>query len=153
MANQQKLSAQDIHNMSVQYQQMQYQAEAVSQQINLIGYSIEECNRALNAISELEGIPAEHEILVPIGYGTNVKAKLTKPENVIVEVGAQISVEKKLDDARKTLQTRKEELAKYLQNMQKNLNEIVTRMKDIETVVARASAEKKKPQQQPMQGS
>lgn len=149
-----KLTEQDIQNIAVQHQQMQYQVEGLMQQVNMVTYSIEENQRAINSIGELEGIEEGHEILVPIGSNTNVRANLIKPEAVIMGIGAGISIEKKLDDAKFSLEKQKEELTKYQQNLQKTVNDLVSRMKEMEAVVAAAAKQlKETKQQQPMQGS
>jgi prefoldin alpha subunit len=145
-----KLSEQDIQKIASQHQQMQYQAEAIMQQVNLVGNSINECQNAINSLTEIEDIEKGHEILVPIGSGTNIRASLIKPESVIIEVGAGISIEKKVDDAKKYLNTRKAELSKYQQNLEKSLNEVIKKMKEIESVVTAAVSQQKA---QPMQGS
>ena len=152
MESDQTLSEQDIQQIAVQHQQMQHQAEGLMQQVNLVGGSINECQQAINSITEFENVEDGHEILIPIGSGTCIRANLVTPDSVIIEVGAGISVEKKLDEAKGNLKNRKEELIKYQQNLQNNLNELMSKMKEMESVVAAAmSKQQKRPQ--PMQGS
>lgn len=152
MVSNKKLSEKDIQNIAMQHQQMQYQAEAISNQINLVAASIGENQLAINSITEFENVEEGHEVLVPIGSGTNVRANLVKPDSVIIEVGVGISVEKNLDEAKKSLENRKDELTEYQQNLQKNLNELVNKMKEMEAVVA-AAVGKQQTQPKPMQGS
>jgi len=149
LASNKKLTEQDIRNIAMQHQQMQYQAEGLMQQVNMVGLSIDESYSAINSIKELEGIEDGHEIMVPIGSNTNVRANLVKPDGVIIEIGAGISIEKKLEDAKKSLEKQNNELTQYQQNLQKTLNEMISKMKEMEAVVKAATEQ----QAQPMQGS
>jgi len=149
LASNKKLTEQDIRNIAMQHQQMQYQAEGLMQQVNMVGLSIDESYSAINSIKELEGMEDGHEIMVPIGSNTNVRANLVKPDGVIIEIGAGISIEKKLEDAKKSLEKQNNELTQYQQNLQKTLNEMISKMKEMEAVVKAATEQ----QAQPMQGS
>lgn len=138
MSSNKNLSNEDIQKLSTQFQQLQYQADALSQQLNMVSASIAESNKAFNSIEGFEGVEDGHEIMIPIGMGTNIMAKLSKPDTVIMEIGAGISMEKDLDDAKKSLEIKKEELTKFHQNTQNNLNQILTKMQEIESVVTTA---------------
>lgn len=154
MASGNKLTEKDIQNIAMQHQQMQYQAEGLMQQVNMVGMSIDESKRAINSINELEGMEDGHEILVPIGSNTNVRANLVKPDGVIIEIGAGISMEKKLEDAKVSLEKQNKELTQYQQNLQESLNQIISKMKEMEAVVQTATQQKQQTQtRQPMQGS
>ena len=135
MSSDQKLSNEDIQKLSTQFQQLQYQSDALTQQLNMVGASIAESEKAINTIAGFEGVEDGHEILIPIGMGTNIIAKLSKPDTVIMQIGAGISTEKDLDNAKKSLEIRKEELTKFHETTQGNLNQIVTKMQEIESVV------------------
>ena len=138
MASNQELSNEDIQKLSTQFQQLQYQADALTQQLNMVSNSMAESEKAINTIAGFEGVQDGHEILIPIGMGTNIMAKLSKPDTVIMEIGAGISTEKYLDDAKKSLEIQKEELTKFHQTTQNNLNQIVAKMHEIESVVTAA---------------
>lgn len=138
MSSNQKLSNEDIQKFSSQFQQLQYQADALSQQLNMVSASLAESEKAINTIAGFEGVEDGHEILIPIGSGTNIMAKLSKPDTVIMEIGAGISMENNMDNAKKSLEIQKEELTKFHQTTQNNLDQIVTKMHEIESVVATA---------------
>jgi prefoldin alpha subunit len=147
-----KLSEEDIKRMAVQHQQMQYQAEAIAQQINMVEISIADSEKAINTLTELEGVDEGHDILIPIGLGANIRANLTRTDNVIIEIGAGISVEKKLVEAKQSLTTRKTELTKYHQNIKNSFDELVKKMKEIEAVVSSVAGQQQT-QQKPVQSS
>ena len=138
MSSSQELSNEDIQKMSSQFQQLQYQADALSQQLNMVSASLADTEKALNTIAGFEGVEDEHEILIPIGMGTNIMAKISKPDTVIMEIGAGISMEKDMDNAKKSLDIRKEELTKFHQTIETNQDQIATKMHEIESVVTTA---------------
>jgi len=104
LSSNKQLSSEDIQKMSTQFQQLQYQADALSQQLDMVSASIAESDKAINTIAGFEGVEDGHEILIPIGLGTNIMAKLSKPDYVIMEIGAGISMEKDMDNAKKSLE-------------------------------------------------
>ncbi|MCL7413022.1 MAG: prefoldin subunit alpha [ANME-2 cluster archaeon] len=153
MASHKPLSEQDIQNMAVQHQQMQYQAESAVQQLNFVGDSINDVTKAINTLTEFEGVNDGHEVFLPIGAGVNVKANLVTPENVVIQVGAGISVEKNIAQAKTMLDDRREELTKYQGSIQNSLNELTNRMKEIETVLNSVARQQKAETTSSMQGS
>ncbi len=153
MASPKPLSEQDVQNMAAQHQQMQYQAESATQQLNFVNDSIDDVIKAINTLTEFEGAKDGHEIFIPIGAGVNVKANLVMPENVVIQVGAGISVEKNIADAKAMLDSRKDELDKYQENIQNSLSELTNRMKEIEAVLNSIVSQQQASQVPPMQGS
>jgi len=151
LTSDQNLSEEDIQKMAVSHQQMEYQAKAISQQINLVKESINDCDKAIYTIIGLEGIKEEHEMLVPIGSGANIMARINKADKVIIEIGAGISVEKNSDEAKQSLMVRKEELAKFHEKLQTDLNELVDKIKEIEAIVSSLSEKRKQQSQEPEQ--
>ena len=138
MSSNKELSKEDIQKLSNQFQQLQYQADALSEQLNMVSASLADSGKAINTIIGFEGVEDGHEILIPIGMGTNIMAKLSKPDTVIMEIGAGISLEKDLENAKKSLEIQKEELTKFHQTTQNNMNQILTKMQEIESVVTTA---------------
>jgi len=55
---------------------------------------------------------------VPIGFGSFVKANLVNTDTIVVGVGAGVSVEKNIDDAKSFLEKRKDELTKYQEQLE-----------------------------------
>jgi len=79
----------------------------------------------------LDGISAEKEnaeLLVPIGGNTYVKAKIADTNKIIVGVGAGVSVEKTLPDAKVTLKERLDELEKTMNAAQQQFSQVAERI-------------------------
>ena len=79
----------------------------------------------------LDGIEKEKEnaeLLVPIGGSAYVKAKLADTNTVIVGMGAGVSVEKPLAEAKATLKERLDELEKTMNAAQQQFTQVAERI-------------------------
>jgi len=144
--SEEKLTPQQVQALSEKFQQFQYQAESIAQQLNVLQITIRDLETALITITALKDEPAGKETLVPIGFGSFVNATLTNPEKVVIGIGAGVSVEKKIDEAKALLEKRKGELTKYQEQMNSTLEKLGSEMQNIQKI-----AQKHQQTQQPMQ--
>lgn len=75
----------------------------------------------------LEGVEKEKEhseLLVPIGGNSYIRAKLENPDKIIVGMGAGVSVEKTLPEAKEIVRSRRENLEKSRLSLQQQLNQV-----------------------------
>jgi prefoldin alpha subunit len=143
--SEEKLTPQQIQALSERFQQFQYQAESIAQQLNVLQITIRDLETALATITALKDEPAGKETLVPIGFGSFVNATLTNTDKVVIGIGAGVSVEKKIDDAKALLEKRKVELTKYQEQMNSTLEKITSEMQTIQKI-----AQKHQQTQQPL---
>jgi len=129
------LTQQQLQELAGRHQQNQYQAEAIGQQINMLKLTIKDLETALTTITALKDEPAGKETLVPIGFGSFVNATLTNTDKVVIGVGAGVSVEKKIEDAKIFLEKRKEELTKYFEQLNNAFGKLAEEMQNIERTV------------------
>lgn len=129
------LTQQQLAELSEKHQVYQYQAEALAQQINMVKLTIKDVETALTTIAALKDEPAGKETLVPIGFGSFVKATLSSPDKVVVGIGAGVSVEKNIDDAKTFLEKRKDELTKYLEQLNSTIAKLAQELQNIQKLV------------------
>ncbi len=129
------LSQQQLAELSEKHQVYQYQAEAISQQINMVKLTIKDVETALTTIIALKDETAGKETLVPIGFGSFVKATLPDPGKVVVGIGSGVSVEKKTDDAKAFLENRKDELTKYHEQLNNSIAKLAQELQNIQKLV------------------
>lgn len=132
--SEEKLNQQQIQALSDRFQQFQYQAESIAQQLNVLQITIRDLETALITITALKDEPAGKETLVPIGFGSFVNATLTNTDKVVIGIGAGVSVEKKIADAKALLEKRKGELIKYQEQMNSTLEKITSEMQNIQKI-------------------
>ena len=139
------LNQQQLAELSEKHQVYQYQAESIAQQINLVKMTIKDVETALTTITALKDENPGIETLVPIGFGSFVKANLVTTDTIVVGIGAGVSVEKKLDDAKSFLEKRKDDLAKYYEQLNSTIAKLGQELQNIEKIV-----QKHQQSQQPM---
>ncbi len=130
-----QLTQQQLQELAGRHQQYQYQAEALGQQMNMLKITIKDLETALVTITALKDEPAGKETLVPIGFGSFVNATLGSTDKVVIGIGAGVSVEKKIEDAKVFLEKRKEELTKYFEQMNTAFTKVAGEMQNIEKTV------------------
>jgi prefoldin alpha subunit len=117
-------------------------ADTLQQRIGMVNAAITDLTYANMT---LDGIAAEKEnaeLLVPIGGNTYVKAKIADTNKIIVGVGAGVSVEKTLPDAKVTLKERLDELEKTMNAAQQQFSQVAERINSgrarLESMLAQA---------------
>lgn len=83
------------------------------------------------ADSTLEAInkkPKGTETLVPIGADSYVRAEISDSEKVIVGIGAEVCMEKTVDESITELKNRQAELEKTRTSIEQQLGQILTRL-------------------------
>jgi len=139
------LTQEQLSELSEKHQVFQYQAEAIAQQINMVKITIKDVETALVTITALKDETSGKETLVPIGFGSFVKANLVNPDTIVVGIGAGVSIEKKIDDAKSFLEKRKDELTKYYEQLNNTITKLGQELQNIEKMV-----QKHQQAQQPM---
>ena len=125
-------------------QRQLYQIEVYKQQINKLQ---EELGRIellkleiLKSIESMEGLKESKEILVPLGGGVFVKAVVQDTQRVIVNVGADVFVEKSMEESIADLKKTSEELNeaenKIKEQMAKTLAVIEKLQKELESKIS-----------------
>jgi len=135
-----EVSEDDIKNMAARYQEFQRQAETLKQQMNMVQASITSCDQTIVTINELKAVSAEGktaETMVPVGFGSFVHAEIKNADKVIVDLGAGFSAEKTADEAIETLNRRKEQLTKILEQMNASLTKYIQSMQALESEAAK----------------
>lgn len=132
--------SEDVRNLAARYQEFQRQAEALRQQMNMVQASITSCDQTIVTINELKTASAGEKIaetMVPVGFGSFVHAEIKNPDKVIVDLGSGFSAEKTADEAIETLNRRKEQLTKILEQMNASLTNYVQGMQALESEAAK----------------
>jgi len=82
-----------------------------------------ETEAAIRALDSLKEAKKGDEILVPIGSGSFIKGQIKDKENVIIGIGAGISVEKKVSEAKKILKEREKDVKDTLEKLRSGATE------------------------------
>ena len=108
------MSEEQAQQLLQQMQMLENMFAELSQKENSIVNIIRDANSAIKSIQELKANP-DSESLVPIGMGTFIKTKPMSDEKIVVNVGADVAIEKDHDSALNYLESKIKELEVALQ--------------------------------------
>ena len=127
-----KIEEEELRRLSVELRFLEQTAEAIQSRINMINAVITDLTYASMTLEGLEKEKEKEnsELLVPIGGNSYIKARLESPDKIIVGMGAGISVEKTLQEAKEIIKNRLESLEKTRMSLQQQLAQIAERMSE-----------------------
>ncbi|WP_321431053.1 prefoldin subunit alpha [uncultured Methanolobus sp.] len=131
------MNGQDPRVLANQHREFQKRAEMVQQQMSMVQISLEDCNRAITTIDELDNVSDGSEIMFPIGSGSFVYANISQTDKAVVDIGAGYTVERPIPEAKEILQRRREKLTTALDNMNNSLAQLGQQMQAIESFLAK----------------
>jgi len=99
------------------YRFLEDRLNGLLRQRDMIADKISEMMSTLESIKEIDS--AKDSILFPIGSEAYTFGKILEKDKLIVEIGANIALEKTFKEGKLTLEKRKTELEKALQDIQK----------------------------------
>jgi prefoldin alpha subunit len=132
MENQAKAQDEKIRELIYKLQLFQAESESLQQQASLIELSLNEIENTIQTLNSMDGVKAGQEVIVPIGAGTHIYANIARLDKVIVNIGAGVSVEKSIEDAKKILEKRKEELRRGYEQIISNLTAVTAEIQKLQ---------------------
>jgi prefoldin alpha subunit len=109
-------------------QYLEQTAETLQQRLSMLNAAITDLSYASTTIEGLEKEKENAEMLVPIGGSSYVKMKLASADKVVLGIGAGVSVEKTLPEAKTMLKERLDELEKSAEAAQQQFGQIAQRI-------------------------
>jgi len=105
-------------------------AEALRSRINFVNAALSELAFTNQTLEGLEKESKNVSLLVPIGGGSFIKAKLESADKVLVGIGAGVTVEKTMKEAKEILKKRIEDLEKARMDLQQQITQIINRLQE-----------------------
>lgn len=127
----------EIRRLVSVYQQYQSQADAIVHQISLTQLTAEGLERASKAVEAMSTAAEGQEMLVPIGSGSFIYAKLASKDKIVLNVGAGVSIEKTAAEAKETLKVRQTEVSEGSKKLSDMLSRIDQEMQKIQAILSR----------------
>ena len=130
----------ELRKLSMEMRYLEQTADALQQRISMVNAAITDLTYANMTLDGIEKEKENSEILVPIGGSAYVKVKLADASKVIVGLGAGVSIEKTLPEAKITLKERLDELEKTMNAAQNQFTQVADRINSgrsrLETLLA-----------------
>ena len=123
-------SEDELRRLSVELRFFEQTAETIQSRINMVNAVITDLTYASIALEGLEKEKENSELLVPIGSNSYIKAKLEDPDKIIVGMGAGVSVEKTLQEAKEIVKKRQESLEKTRLSLQQQLAQVAEKISE-----------------------
>lgn len=128
---------QRLQQLMAELDTYQRTAEILGRHLELLMSSLSEVSITSDAIEKLKEVKPDTETLVPLGSDTFVTAKMSKPDHIIMGLGANVMAERDPDEAIQTLKSRADELEKAIEDGNKQLQQIYERMEKIRPEASR----------------
>jgi prefoldin alpha subunit len=126
MANRSK--EEELSRLSVEIRLLEQTAETLQQRIGMINAAITDLTYANMTLKDMEKEENDAELLVPIGGSSYIKAKLASNDKVVLGLGAGVSVEKTLPEAKVIVKERLDELEKTMRAAQQQFAQVAQRI-------------------------
>ncbi len=137
-----KKAEEELRKLSMEMRYLEQTAETLQQRISMVNAAVNDLTYANMTLDGIEKEKESSELLVPIGGSAYVKAKIADTNKIIVGVGAGVSVEKTLPEAKATLKERLDELEKTMNVAQQQFSQVAERINSgrarLETLLASA---------------
>ncbi len=121
----------ELQRLYIEGENNRRQMESILTQIQVLEAAINEAESAISVLNSLREAKAGNEILVPIGSGSFIRGELTDRENVIIGIGAGISVERKVNEAKKILEEREKGMKDALEKLRNSSTEMNKKLMEI----------------------
>lgn len=108
----------------IQMEYLKGQAEQVQQQAMMLANSIGELQAAKAAIKSIKDVGEGSEIMVPLGAGAYITAILKKNDEVLMNLGADVLADKRVEDALVMVESQIAKLEEAHERMAAGLSEI-----------------------------
>ncbi len=130
-----------LQNLLMEIEAYRKQIEELSNQAQMVESRLIEVNLTIESIDSLKTKKIDSEILVPLGSSSFIRAELKDTENIIVGIGAGLSVEETIPKAKEILKSEAEKVSGIMENLQNNIIDANKRLIELDSAFKKLAAE------------
>jgi prefoldin alpha subunit len=119
-----------LRRAAIELQILEGTADAMQQRLSFVNAALRELTYTRMTLEGVEKEQSDASVLVPIGGGSFVRAKLETTDKIIVGMGAGVSIEKTIVEAKEIIRSRISEMEKSRVEMQQQLVQILNRIQE-----------------------
>ncbi|RLI43133.1 prefoldin subunit alpha [Candidatus Bathyarchaeota archaeon] len=119
-----------FRKLAVELRILEGTAETLQSRINIVNSALTELNIANMTLEGLEKEKQNSSLLVPIGGGSYIKAKLESADTIIVGIGAGVAAERTISEAKENLGKRIADVEKTRAALQQQLVQVIQRIQE-----------------------
>jgi prefoldin alpha subunit len=116
-------SEDDIREMLTILDRYKYQAEMLSQQLNMLTVTEQELGAAWDFLETFKEVDEGSEVMVPVGGGVFVTARITQAGRVLASVGNAIVAELDPEDAVERIGGRRDQVREMIQQVKAGIEQ------------------------------
>jgi prefoldin alpha subunit len=120
-----------LSQIAYEAQAYQQQGQYMQQQLSNIQMSINELGTAIGTLKNLSAAK-DNEVLLPIGAGAHVSAKLLNAQAVLINIGSDVIAEKPVEEAVSILEERVKRLEETRDKLQQAISEVSRRLEKLD---------------------
>ncbi len=121
-------SEDEVRKLSMQLRYFEQTAENLQQRLSMLNAALTDLTYANMTLESITQEKENAEMLVPIGGSSYISVKLANSDKVVVGLGAGVSVEKTVTEAKTIVKERMDELQKTQVSAQQQLSQISDRI-------------------------
>lgn len=110
----QKLPEEELQDKYQQFKALQEQIEQLGQQAEMLNQQNAELEISRKALQELEKVALNTEVLAQIANGIFIRTKLQDNQNLIINIGSNVTVERTIPEVITLLEEQKKEMALHI---------------------------------------
>jgi len=137
MAKADEAMQEQVKEKYMEMQMVQQQLQTLQQQIEKVQEQLGELEGIKASLEELKDVKEGTELLIPLTNGIFAKAKLDKDRNLLVNVGANMTVPKTIDQVKEMLTNQAKQLKTVQEEMMENYQKIGLFMQQKEQEIAK----------------
>lgn len=120
----------ELRRLSFEIRFFEETAQALQSRINMMNAVITDLTYANMTLEGVEKNKVGSELLVPIGGNSYIKAKFHDLDKVIVGMGAGVSIEKALPEAKEIIKRRLEDFEKTRMSLRQRFTQVAQKVND-----------------------
>ncbi len=125
----------DLQNAVMNFRMLEARLDALIKQRDIVIAKMSELGATMDGLGELG---KSREVLFSLGSDAYTVGQVTDRENVLVDIGAGILLRKSVDEGRVTLNRKKDELEKSLNDLQGEIKGVSSMMEQLNAEIQRA---------------
>ena len=137
------MSQKQLQEKMLKYQTLEETLNQLNQRRELFTMKLIEIEQTKQTIEEVEK-SKEADVFLPLGSGVFLPGKVSKKEKIIVGLGADIAVEKNVEEVKKVLEDRKKTLENGLEGVQINMLQVAQQMQTLQAEAQRLTPQSQK---------
>ena len=130
-----------LRQIVAEMRQMEGSVNVLQQRFSQVMAAVSELRLAQKSLGDLKETQPDSNLLVPVGGGAFIDAKMGSIENVVVGIGAGVSIEMQYDTAVEDVTGRLTEMEKAQTAIDQQLRQILAQIESHQSMAERLSAE------------